>query len=121
MPHSSITRRDLLSHTSLGLGGIALASLLGQDRLLASTLPNPKFAAGLHHRAKATRAIQLFMNGGASQCDLFDYKPQLIARHGKPFDPGQGQRVEGSVSIPGPIMKSPFTWAQHGQSGRWVS
>ena len=61
------------------------------------------------------------MNGGASQCDLFDYKPELIARHGQKFDPGNGQRVEASISTPGAIMKSPFDWAQHGQCGRWVS
>ena len=61
------------------------------------------------------------MNGGASQCDLFDYKPMLVKQHGQPFDPGPGKKVEASVSTPGAVMKSPFTWAQHGQSGRWVS
>jgi hypothetical protein len=52
---------------------------------------------------------------------LFDYKPLLIARHGQKFDPGGGQRVEASVSVPGALMKSPFEWAQHGQCGRWVT
>src|SRR5262245_754849 len=107
-----LTRRDFLNHAASGLGGIALASLLGRDRLLAGP---PPFVP------KAKRVIQLFMNGGASQCDLFDYKPQLIARHGQTFDPGAGQRVEASVSVPGAVMKSPFAWAQHGESGRWVS
>ncbi len=105
-------RRDFLSHLGTGLGGIALSSLISRDTLAANP---PPFAP------KAQRVIQLFMNGGASQCDLFDYKPQLIARHGQPFDPGTGERVEASVSVPGAIMKSPFTWSQHGQSGRWVS
>lgn len=104
-----------------GLGGIALASLLGRSDGLAGVTPHPSLRGGLHHPAKARQVIQLFMNGGASQCDLFDYKPQLIARHGQPFDPGGGRRVEASVSVPGAIMKSPFEWAQHGQSGRWVS
>src|SRR4030095_12856022 len=112
MNKAALTRRDFLSHTSLGLGGIALTSLLGQSHALADAVPRPQFAGGFHHRAKAKRIIQLFMNGGASQCDLFDYKPQLIARRGQKFDPGAGQRVEGSVSVPGPIMKSPFVWAQ---------
>ncbi len=105
------TRRDFLGSLTTGLGGIALASLMRQDALATSPL---------HHAPKAKRVIQLFMNGGASQCDLFDYKPQLIARHGQPFDPGTGERVEASISTPGAVMKSPFTWAQHGRCGRWV-
>jgi hypothetical protein len=85
-------------------------------------MPREAFAAALpHHPPKAKYVIQLFMNGGASQCDLFDYKPQLIAKHGQKFDPGNGVRVEASISVPGAIMKSPFEWAQHGQCGRWVS
>lgn len=112
MNRAALTRRDFLHHTVSGLGGIALVSLLGQDRLLAGT---PQFAP------QAKRVIQLFMNGGASQCDLFDYKPQLIARHGQRFDPGTGERIEASVSVPGAVMKSPFEWAQHGETGRWVS
>src|SRR6187455_2807566 len=96
-----------------GLGGIALASLLPQTSTADSPSPNPP--------AKAKRVIQLFMNGGASQCDLFDYKPSLIAQSGQKFDPGDGARVEASISVPGALMKSPFEWAQHGQCGRWVS
>ena len=106
------TRRDFLGTLSTGLGGIALASLMRHDAF--GTVP-------LHHAPKARRVIQLFMTGGASQCDLFDYKPQLIARHGQKFDPGNGERVEASISVPGALMKSPFEWAQHGQCGRWVS
>ena len=67
------------------------------------------------------RVVGLFMTGGASQCDLFDYKPQLEALHGQPFDPGAGKRVEASISTPGAVMKSPFAWARHGECGRWVS
>ncbi len=105
-------RREFLGTLGTGLGGIALNALLRRDA----------FAAALtDHAPKAKRIIQLFMNGGASQCDLFDYKPQLIARHGQKFDPGSGERVEASVSLPGAVMKSPFEWVQHGQCGRWVS
>jgi len=106
------SRRDFLGHLGSGLGGIALASLLQREAA---------GAAPPHHAPRAKRVIQLFMNGGASQCDLFDYKPQLIARHGQKFDPGAGKRVEASISVPGALMKSPFEWAQHGQCGRWVS
>ncbi len=109
-----LPRRDFLNTLGTGLGGIALASLWQRDAAAAGlALP--------HHAPRARRVIQLFMNGGASQCDLFDYKPQLIARHGQKFDPGDGQRVEASVSVPGTLMKCPFEWAQHGQCGRWVS
>jgi len=101
-----------------GLGGIALAALLGRGEASGG---NAALTGGTHHRAKAQRVIQLFMNGGASQCDLFDYKPRLIERHGQPFDPGTGERVEASISVPGAVLKSPYEWAQHGQSGRWVS
>src|SRR5262249_15174146 len=90
----------------------ALTSLLERESRAAS-LP--------HFQPKARRVIELFMNGGASQCDLFDYKPQLIAWHGKRFDPGAGQRVEASVSIPGAVLQSPFHFRQYGQCGRWVS
>lgn len=111
------SRRTFLSDIRNGLGGIALASLLRQEGVLASESKG----AFPHFAPKAKRVIQLFMNGGASQCDLFDYKPELIKRHGQPFDPGTGERVEASVSVPGAIMKSPFEWAQHGECGRWVS
>ena len=111
--NTALTRRDFLGSITTGLGGIALASLFTRDGLLAAT--PPQFAP------KAKRVIQLFMNGGASQCDLFDYKPQLIARHGQAFDPGTGERVEASISTPGAVMRSPFDWARHGASGRWVS
>jgi hypothetical protein len=61
------------------------------------------------------------MNGGVSQPDTFDFKPELEKRHGKPFDPGTGEKVEGVTSTPGNLMKSPFPFKQHGQCGRWVS
>src|SRR6185436_6304674 len=61
-----------------------------------------------------------FMNGGASQMDSFDYKPELNKRHGQKFEV-PGQRVEAATSIPGMVLKSPFEFKQHGQSGRWVS
>jgi hypothetical protein len=116
------TRRDFFAATSSGLAGIALSSLLAQDKLLADTSTrSPQLSGGLHFPPKVRRIIQLFMAGGASQCDLFDYKPKLIERHDQKFDPGANQRVEASISEPGNLMKSPFAWAQHGESGRWVS
>ena len=107
MSNSAWTRRQFLGDIATGLGGIAVASLLGDDRSLASSVPNPEFNGGLHHRARVKRVIQLFMNGGASQCDLFDYKPKLVELHGRSFDPGAGRRVEASVSTPGADHEKP--------------
>ncbi len=114
-----IPRREFLWQSGGGLGGMALAWLLGSDGLLVQSSPNPDFNGGLHHRAKAKRVVQLFMSGAASQCDTFDYKPALIRRNGQPFDPGG--RVELFQSSPGHVMQSPWRWRQHGACGKWLS
>ncbi len=122
IPDGTTSRREFLLRTGSGFGGVALATLLGQADLLAESVAPEERArlnGGLHHPAKVRRIIQLFMNGGASQCDLFDFKPELIKRHGQKFDPGG--RVEATTSVPGSILKSPWAWKQHGDCGRWVS
>jgi Protein of unknown function (DUF1501) len=116
------SRRDFLWSFGGGLGGVALAQLLGEGGLLAEPAkPQSALNGGLHHKAKAKRVIQLFMNGGVSQPDTFDYKPELVKRHGQKFDPGGGVKVEAVTSTPGNVMKSPFEFKQYGQCGRWVS
>ncbi len=124
------SRRDFLWRLGGGLGGVALSHLLGQHGLLATDEAGftPSGAAttgvlrdGVHHPARVRRVIQLFMNGGASQMDLFDYKPELLKRHGQKFDPGSGERVEAATSEPGKVLKPTFEFNQHGQCGRWVS
>jgi hypothetical protein len=112
-------RRQALFSLGGGFGGLALAHLLATDAARES--PRPEFNGGLHHAAKARRVIQLFMNGGASQMDTFDYKPELAKRHGQKFDPGGGAKVEAVTSVPGNLMKSPFEFKQYGECGRWVS
>ncbi|MEM7392332.1 MAG: DUF1501 domain-containing protein, partial [Verrucomicrobiota bacterium] len=77
------------------------------------------FNGGLHHPAKVKRIIQLFMTGGASPMDTFDYKPELEKVHGQKLGPKE--KPEGFTAQPGAMMKSPFPFKQHGQSGRWVS
>jgi hypothetical protein len=117
-----MNRRDFLFQAGGGLGGIALASLLGEEQAYADgKTPQTRAAlnGGLHHRAKAKRVVQFFMSGAASQCDTFDYKPQLLRRAGQKFDPGG--KVELFQSAPGVVMPSPWEWKQRGKSGLWVS
>ncbi len=107
-----------------GFGGVALAHLLGASDVRADEGEKPAadLNGGLHHRAKVKRVIQLFMNGGASPMDTFDYKPRLAELHGQTFDPGTGAKVESVTGSPGfKVLKSPFEFKQYGQSGRWVS
>ena len=118
-PLHGISRRDLLWRLGGGMGGIALAHLLGQTAALADAAPgDPSLNGGLHHPAKVKRVVQLFMNGGVSQMDTFDYKPELEKRHGETVDFGL---KAAATSVPGAVMKSPFDSKQHGESGRWVS
>lgn len=115
------SRREFLWNLGGGLGGVALASMLGSDRLLAEGdgKRKPNNVGGLHHRAKAKRVIQFFMSGAASQCDMFDYKPLLIKKHGEKWDPGE--KVELFQSSPGKCFASPWKWKQHGGCGRFLS
>src|SRR5580704_11399805 len=115
----SMDRRRFLWQLGGGLGGIALAHVLGRDGVLGADRGRPEFNGGLHHKAKAKRVVQFFMSGAASQVDTFDYKPELIKRHGQKFDPGG--KVELFQSSPGACMKSPWEWNQHGQCGKYVS
>jgi len=111
---ASCSRRDLLFQAGGGLGGIALASILAREGLLAGE-STPK----LDFVPKAKRVVQLYMSGAASQCDTFDYKPKLIADHGNAWDPGE--KVELFQSTPGKTMQSPWAWQQYGQSGKWIN
>ncbi|MDB5338463.1 MAG: hypothetical protein JWN70_4082 [Planctomycetaceae bacterium] len=112
-----VNRREFVSQLGAGLGSVALTQLLGSAGALGD-VPRPEFNGGLHHPAKVKRVIQLFMNGGVSQMDTFDYKPELNKQDGKKVDFGV---TSAATSAPGNVMKSPFEWKQYGQSGRWVS
>ena len=67
---------------------------------------------------KVRRVIQLFMTGGTSPMDTFDYKPELERLHGQKLGPSE--KPEGFTAAQRRLMKSPFKFKQHGQSGRWV-
>ncbi len=111
-------RRQFLSDSGLGFGALALASLLGRDAA-ATTSTGAAVSALPHHAPRAKRVIWLFMTGAPSQVDTWDYKPELQARSGEPL-PGADQQV-GFFQTSGKCLASPFKWAQHGQSGTWVS
>ena len=118
MPEPSIPlllpRRTLLARCGGGCGMLALAGLLADDGARAAG-PAP-----LQIVPRAKRVIWLFINGGPSQVDTFDHKPALARRDGEPlagFDANTGF-FAGAV---GGLMKSPFAFRQHGQSGAWFS
>lgn len=111
------TRRQWLLDVGAGFGGIALTHLMAREDVLGGPL-QPSLQNGLHHAPKAKRVVQLFMNGGVSHIDTFDYKPALARRHGEKIDFGI---KSAATSEPGAIMKSPFEFRQFGECGRWVS
>jgi hypothetical protein len=117
----SLTRRDLLSRSRFGLGGIALAWLLNQTTRsggLASERPVDQGLLPSGH-ARAQRVIQVFCAGGVSHIDTFDYKPELEKNDGKAMS-GKG-KVDTFFGQPGNLMKSRFAFRQHGACGHWVS
>jgi hypothetical protein len=117
-PHP-ILRRDFLSTLSGGFAGVAFADILAREALGDTPLSQPELNGGLHHRPKVKRVIQLFMNGGVSPMDTWDYKPTLTKLHGQKV--GSELTGQGFTGTPHPFMKSPFEFKQHGQSGKWVS
>lgn len=121
-------RRQFLHDTFTGLSGIALASLLQRDGLVASEFTEGKpsidaarpFAARQpHHRAAAENVLVIFCSGACSQIDTFDYKPELIRRHGQAM-PGADQLLtfQGQQGM---LTKSPWEFKARGESGKMVS
>lgn len=121
----NVNRRHFLGKLSLGLGSVALGSLLipgllqGEDEELVSVTGMPHFAP------KAKRVIYLFQNGAPSQLESFDYKPLLNKMHGEelPASVRMGQRLTGMTANQAkfPLVGSHFNFQQYGQSGAWVS
>ncbi|MCA9265122.1 MAG: DUF1501 domain-containing protein [Planctomycetales bacterium] len=111
------TRRDFLSDAVLGIGGIALAQLLVQERACGSELE--KRTDGLHHAPRARRLIHIYLGGGLSQVDSFDFKPALEKYHNTEI-PAEFQADAFFQKI-GRLHQSHFKFSQRGQSGLWVS
>jgi hypothetical protein len=116
----SITRRELLARAGGGFGMLALASLLSQEGLLAEAVLDPLAPRAPPLPARARAAIWLFMNGGPSQVDTWDYKPELAKRDGQEL-PGFDKFTGFFSDQVGPLLKSPFAFARHGACGKWVS
>ena len=119
-PPHTLSRRDWLSRAGYGLGGAALASLMGTPAEAKTGLPSlPHFAP------KAKRVICLFMSGGMSQLDSFDYKPLLKEREKQPLPDSvfNGRKPLGMSKLQGsfPMQGSGYAFKQHGQSGAWMS
>jgi len=125
---AELTRRALFGKTSLGIGTAALASVLSESS--ASVADQSLDVSGgvldqLHHTPTAKRVIYLFMSGGPSQMDLFDYKPLLNELNGQqlPDSVRQGQRLTGMSAHQAslPLAGAQFDFARHGECGAWFS
>src|SRR5439155_13327706 len=124
----ALHRRAFLGRCGLGLGGAALFTLLERESRGASAAPMNPFQGILdapHRVPRAKRIISLFMSGGPSQHDLFDYKPLLNQMNGQdlPASVRMGQRLTGMSANQAtlPLAGSLFKFAQHGKAGAWVS
>ena len=111
-----LTRREMLGRCAGGFGSVALSSLLADP--VYGKAKSPFAPKNTHHNPKAKSVIFLYMDGGVSQVDSFDYKPRLEKDHGKPFsakiNPTQFDNI-------GKTLKSPWDFKQYGQSGLNVS
>lgn len=117
------TRRSFLRRAGSGMGLLALAGLLEQERARADTDDqslHPLASRPGHFPAQAKSVIWLFMNGGQSQVDTWDYKPELTKRDGQEL-PGFDKNTGFFTAQVGPLMKSPFKFQKRGESGAWVS
>src|SRR4051812_6889912 len=108
-----ITRRELLRQVGAGFGSIALSSLLAEAQSGDALAPRPP-----RFPARAKRVIFLFMHGGPSAVDTFDYKPLLLRDDGKPLPFAKPRVVFAQTNN---LLRSPWEFRQHGQSGAWVS
>ncbi len=124
-----LNRRAFLNDAATGFGGIALASLLANEKLLAnetSTGPirpvidpsRPNAARPAHHAAKAKRVLMIFCSGACSHLDTWDYKPELIARNGQPLPGEQVVTFQGPVAG---LTRSPWEFRPRGECGKFTS
>ena len=124
MSIETASRREWLRRSWNGIGALALARLLGESESLAGNAgTSPLAPRAQHFPRKAKHCIFLFMAGGVSQLDTFDYKPALKKYGGQrlPKVPGLSGEIDGFLSDPHRAIPSPFEFRQTGHSGRWIS
>ncbi len=117
---SFFNRRDLLRTAGAGLGSLGLTTLLSDEGLLAANATDPLAPKRPHFDGKAKAVIWLFINGGPSQVDTWDYKPELEKMDGKELA-GFDKQTGFFSSAVGPLMKSPFEFTPRGECGKMVS
>ncbi len=118
----ALSRRDFLHRSGIGLGAVALSSLLAKERAYAAAAPaSPLVAKPPQLKARAKNVIFLFMEGGPSHLDLFDPKPLLNQLAGQPLPQSFGSVLTAMGESKSPLLASQRAWKQHGQSGLWVS
>src|SRR5437764_7757496 len=117
-----LSRREMLRRAMLGFGGLALADVLGRRSMsaLAARGASPLIARPPHFAARAKRIIYVFLDGGLSQVDSYDYKPLLQRDDGKPL-PASIAKPKFTFAPTGSLLKSPFHWKQWGRCGLWGS
>jgi len=118
IPHD---RRDFLKTAGAGFGAVALSAMTGQNLLGANQAPNPVSAKIPHHFGRAKNVIWLFMEGGPSHLDLFDPKPLLNKLAGQSLPDSFEKPVTAMGEASSPLLASQRQWAQHGESGLWMS
>lgn len=123
---TNVHRREFFGSLATGLGGVALASLLNDDRLLAADPIRPQIdparpyaARSTHFPAKAKNVLVIFCSGACSHVDTFDYKPELIRQHDKPM-PG-GDKLRTFQAVQGNLKRSPWQFKPRGESGKMIS
>src|SRR6266481_4286060 len=117
MPNARLSRREVLRLAACGFGQVALLGLLGEESQ-AETAANPLAPKQTHFAARAQRVIFLFMHGGVSHVDSFDYKPKLAEMNGQPL-PIPKPKFEFAPT--GNLLASPWKFANYGESGIEVS
>ena len=118
----ALPRRHFLKNCQLGLGAIAVSSLLNSEQRAAAGVVNPLAPKAPHFAPKAKRVIYLHLTGSPPHLDLYDYKPELVKHDGQPCPESliKGKRFAFTSGTP-KLLGTPRKFAQHGQGGVWLS
>jgi hypothetical protein len=112
-----LARRDFLRHAAYGVAGVTAIDLMLRDGTLQAA---PSAGGGLHHPARAKNVIHIFLGGGLSHVDSFEYKPELAKHHNKEL-PASFGKVDPFMGKAGRLHKSHYPFKRRGKSGLWMS